>query len=165
MKKNKISLLLLVATLAIGLSAATTGNLTLTGVVNGVLDITVTPEAAATGLDLVTSQTDLKVATINEKSNKSSGYTVMLESANAKSASSATPTLNSISGNGDSLSYSLKYNGSAVTFTNGVATVTDSTATTSATGVNKDLLISYVGDNSLSEGSYEDTLTFTIAAK
>lgn len=163
MRKSLITLLITLG--AFALNASTTGNLTLIGVVNGVLDITVTEEASASSLDLVTSQSDLKVATVNEKSNKSSGYTVTLESANAKSASSSNPTLNNNSGNGDSLTYSLKYDGSGVSFTNGVATITDTINTTSSSGVNKDLLISYIGDNSLSEGTYEDTLTFTIAAK
>jgi len=150
--------------LSLAAFSATTGSLVLTGTVNGVLDISVTAKSVATNLDLTISQTDLSVATVVEKSNKPSGYTVTLESGNAKSNSASNGILED-SVSGDSLSYTIQYDGANISLINGVATVTNSNATTASSGVSKDLSISYVGDNSLTEGSYSDTITLTIAAK
>lgn len=163
MKKILTLAVILIST--ISLSAATSGSLTLTGTVNGVLDISVQAEAAATNLDLLTSQTDLLIATVVEKSNKAGGYTVSLDSANAVSANSSTAQLKGTGSNTDVLDYTLTYGGSAVSFTNGQATVTDSSATTGASGVSKELKITYTADSGLTEGTYNDTLIFTIAAK
>jgi len=156
------SILLLVS---FGAFSATSGSLTLTGTVNGILDIQVSAAAIASNLDLTTSQNDLVVATVIEKSNKADGYTVELESANATAASSSTATLNGTGTNTDALDYSLSYDGNAVNLVNGSAVVTDSNAATGAAGVSKTLAITYAGDAGLTEGSYTDTLTLTIAAK
>lgn len=166
MNIRKTLVILLVLLSSAALFAGTTGSLTLTGTVNGVLDIQVTPDAAASNLDLATSQADLNIATVVEKSNKVDGYTVELESANAAAGGSSQATLESSdANNSDTLNYTLTYDGVNVTFVNGVAQVTDSTSTTSAAGVSKTLAISYTADASLTEGSYSDTITLTIAAK
>lgn len=163
---NKLLTLATILTLTIGTTfAGTTANLTIRGSVTGVIDIAVTPDPVVTNLDLATTQTDLTIASVNEKSNKAAGYTVQLDSANAIAAASNTATLNGTAGLTDSLDYTLKYDGASVTFTNGSAVITDTTATTSASGIDKGLTISYTGDAGLQEGTYEDTLTFTIAAK
>jgi hypothetical protein len=62
--------------------AATTGTLLLKGQVGQVLSILVTPETIAATLPLNVSQTDTKVATVNEISNSSTGYKVTISSAN-----------------------------------------------------------------------------------
>lgn len=137
--------------------AATTGTLTLTGTVNGNVEIIVTPEAAASNLDLLNDATDLKVATVTEKSN--TGYEVTVTSANSAELTgqnAATP---------DTLAYSLKYDGAAVNFTAGSALITDTTSQTGTSGIDKDLTISYTGNVNLKADTYEDTLTFTIVAK
>lgn len=163
--KKAISILLVMTMTIVPTFSATTANLTLTGVVNGVLDITVIAEPAASNLDLLSSQTDLPVATVTEKSNKASGYTVSLESANAVATGSNAASLNGTAGNPDKLDYTLKYDGISVSFTGGSAIITDSTSTTSSSGVTKGLSMSYTANSALKEGTYEDTLTFTIAAK
>ena len=145
--------------------AGTTGTLTLTGTVSGVLDITVTSTATASDLNLLVDQSDVEVATIVEKSNKVGGYTVQLESANAVAANSNVATLNGTGANTDVLEYSLSYDGNAVSFSNGVAVITDASSTTGSSGVTKSMSISYTGDDGLAEDTYSDTLTFTIAAK
>jgi type 1 fimbria pilin len=137
--------------------AATTGTLTLTGTVNGNVEIIVTPEAIASSLDLLTDATDLKVATVTEKSN--TAYTVTVQSANSASLTGKN------AGTPDTLPYSLKYDGSAVSFSGDTATITDTATQTGASGVDKDLTISYTADSSLQADTYEDVLTFTIAAK
>jgi len=143
--------------------AATSGTLTLTGTVSGLIDIVVTPEPVASTLDLSVTQSNLKVASVTERSNKAAGYTVTVSSANAVAASAAVATL--ASANSGTLEYFMKYGGSTVTLAGGMATITDATGATSSNGVSKDLTVSYTGDSGLAEGIYTDTLTFTIAAK
>lgn len=145
--------------------SATNGSLTLTGTVNGILDIQVSAATIASNLDLTASQNDLVVATVVEKSNKADGYTVELESANATAAASSVAALEGTGTNTDSLDYSLSYDGNTVNLVNGSAVVTDSNTATGAAGVSKTLAITYAGDAGLTEGSYTDTLTLTIAAK
>jgi spore coat protein U-like protein len=165
MTKRNVFTIIVALLVAVSGFSATTGTLLLTGTVSGVLDITVTADAAASSLDLTVSQTDLTVATINEKSNMATGYTVELESANSVADSSASAKLDGIGGVTDSLNYNIKYDGSDLTLVNGKALVTDTTLTTASVGVNKVLAISYTGDAGLQAGTYNDTLTLTIAAK
>ena len=77
---------ILVVTSLISLSfsslAATSGTLLLKGEVGQVLSIAVTPESIATTLPLDESQSDTKVATVNEKSNLAGGYKVKVSSEN-----------------------------------------------------------------------------------
>jgi len=68
--------------------------------------------------------------------------------------------------NADTLYYSVKYGGAAVTLTGGSALVTNANGRTAAGGANKNVQISFTGSTQfLNEDSYADTLTFTIAAK
>lgn len=82
--------------------AATTGTLLLQGTVAEVVSIVVTPEAAASTLDLSASPAALKVASVNEKSNANTGYKISVKSAN-----------NGLLQNGslDSLAYQISYDG------------------------------------------------------
>jgi uncharacterized membrane protein len=136
--------------------AATSGTLLLQGVVAQKLSIAVTPAAAATALDLSTSQTNLTVASVNEKSNSKTGYKVTITSANAGNLKRTDGA--------DVFAYSMKYGGSAVGLS-GVGT-TFSQATSGSVNVNKDISISYTGiaAEAMVEGTYADTLTLNIAA-
>lgn len=147
-------------------SAQTTGSITLTGTVSQILQITVTPAPGYDTLDLTTSQTDLLVATVTEKSNNQAGYTVTVESQNAAALGSSTAFFKgSDAGNGDTLNYGMSYNGAAVSLdASGAAVVSDVAGTTAQTGVDKQLAITYTGAF-LNADTYSDTLTFTIAAK
>lgn len=135
--------------------AATSGSLTLRGVVPVVLSISVAPEAVATALPLDVTQSNTKVATINERSNSSTGYSVAISSANAGS-------LKRVSGT-ETFSYSMKYNGSSVNLASGQ---TFSYPSGGVVNQNRDVNISYTGADSstLVAGTYEDTVTFTISA-
>lgn len=134
---------------------ATTGNLLLRGNVPDILSIQVTPEAEATNLDLANDQTDLKVATVQEKSNSNTGYNVTIDSAN--------DGVLVRSGGSETFAYTMKYDGDTVdlstadTFNNPAA---------AAVAVNKDVTVSYTGQDpeTMIAGDYEDTVTFTIAA-
>ncbi len=153
MKKILIGTLLL--TTATGF-AATTGNLLLKGTVPALLSITVTAEPLASTLPLNTTQTDSKVATVNEKSNSNTGYKVNISSTNAGNLVHDTVSSSFIN-------YSLTYDGNAVNLSTG-----DEFSFSSASSVdtNKDIDISYTGvpHANLVEGDYTDTVTFTISA-
>lgn len=150
---------------ALGFSADT-ASITLTGIVSQILEITVTGESSYDNLDLTTTQNDLLVATVNEKSNNQAGYTVAVESQNAAAAGVSTAFFKGADvGNTDTLDYSMTYDGVAVVLDGaGTAIVSDVSGTTGTSGVDKQLAISYTGAF-LNADTYSDTLTFTIAAK
>jgi hypothetical protein len=153
--------LALIGTLAF---AATTGTITLNGIVAASTNITVTPQAGFNTLDLTTTATNVLVAIINEQTNDHSGYTVTVASANLAGAGTA-PFLKDVA-SGNTWLYTLQYNAVAVVFASGVSTISNTVAMTVPAGVNKNLNISYVGTNTLAaSNAYADTLTFTIAGK
>ena len=121
MMTNKNSkIILIVVTLVLlasaGVFAQTTGTLTLTGSVPSILEITVTPAAAATGLDLTANEPGVTVGTVVERSNKKAGYTMSVSSANATATGGADAFFKSgDAGNADTLNYSITYGGTAVT--------------------------------------------------
>lgn len=135
--------------------SATTGTLLLQGVVLPKLSITVTPETVSSSLDLETTQTNLKVATVNEKANLVLGYKVTITSANLGN-------LKRVSGT-QVFPYTLKYNGASVNLATGQV-VTYGPAIVA--NVNRDVHIAYTGipNENMVEGTYTDTITFTIAS-
>ena len=168
MNIRKTTLLISVFTMMIigaaTVSAQTSGSITLTGTVSAILQITVTPVAGYDSLDLTTSQTNLAVATVNEKSNNAAGYTVSIESTNAAATSSTTAYLEGAT-HGETLDYSVSYGGTPVSLdASGQAIVTDEAAKTTSAGVDNSVQITYTGAF-LNADSYSDTLTFTITAK
>lgn len=137
--------------------AATTGTLLLQGVVPQKISLTVTSQSVASTLDLSTSQTDLAVASVNEQSNSKTGYKMTITSANQSKLKRT--------GGSDVFSYTMKYNGAAVDLSSSSgATLTNSAA--ASVNANKSVTISYTGaaPESMVEGTYADTVTFTIAA-
>lgn len=132
------------------LYAATTGSLLLKGNMPAILELTVTPETAATNLDLTTDQTDVKVATVQERSNSSTGYTVTIDSANLGDLVRVEGT--------ETVPYTMKYDGSAVDLS---STHTINNPSAAAVAVNKDVSVSYSAQTVVA-GDYEDTITFSI---
>jgi hypothetical protein len=134
--------------------AATTGTLNLQGVVQQALSLAVSAEAGASNLDLSVNASSLKVAAVNETSNSNTGYKIKIRSLNNATLAN---------GNVDNLAYTLTYDGSAVSLS-----TNDVVAKTQATGgvydANSDVEISYTGKApaTMVEGTYTDTLTFTI---
>lgn len=157
MRNLKNGALVVLTFLAMGQAyAATSGNLLLKGTVPELLSIAITPESIASSLPLDVTQSDTKVATVNEKSNSNTGYNVSISSTNLGKLVHSSVSSSFIN-------YSLKYDGSAVDLANG-----DSFTFSSAASVdtNKDIQISYTGmaHESLIQGVYSDTVTFTISA-
>lgn len=147
--------------------AQTTASIVITGTVAPVISVSITPEAISSNLDLTANITNLKVATVNERSNIPNGYTVSVESANALSTGTSIPYFEGQNATTpETLDYTINYGGSPISLVSGIATITDSNARTTGTGVDKDLAISYNGSTHLlAADTYSDTLTFTITAK
>ena len=131
--------------------AATTGSLLFKGTVPQVLSIAVTTETIATSLPLDTSQTNTKIATVQEKSNSQTGYKVTISSANQGKLVRT--------GGSEQFAYSMSYN-------NATLNLVLTNPASSAASVNKDVRITYTGvpNEQMVAGDYVDTLTFTIAA-
>lgn len=161
-----ISILALIATAAFAQPVLTdTASITLQGIVEKRVAITATGTGNYNNLDLTIDVTDQAVVTVNEYSNVREGYTVSLASANAGASGTADPTLNGLNG-GETLTYTVTYDGATVSFTSGTAQLTDATAKTPAGGTDKTLAISYAGASAnLANDTYQDDLTFTITAK
>jgi hypothetical protein len=136
--------------------SATTGDLILRGVVPELISISVNAQSVASSLPLDTTQSDTLVATVNEKSNSNNGYSVAITSANLGNLVHQSVTSSSIA-------YGLKYDGNVVDLANGDQFDFNSSASVDAT---KNIQISYTGvpHESLVEGAYSDTVTFTISA-
>lgn len=137
--------------------AATQGTLLLKGHVSKKVSIVVAAEAVASAIDLETNQSNLKVATVTEKSNSNAGYTVAIKSANLGKLKR--------SGGSETFNYSLTYAGAAVN----LSAAAGQTFTDSSVGPvtnTKDLAISYAGIDAvtMAVGDYEDLLTLDIAA-
>lgn len=134
---------------------ATSADLILKGTVAPILDISIAHEAAASTLNLAAPASNVKVATLTEKSNHAAGYKVKAKSQNGGKLVN-TADQNSF------VTYSLTYDGSNVPLGTSPAQVF-STANQKGTFA-KDLRISYGQPSGLSAGSHEDTVQFTIEA-
>jgi hypothetical protein len=158
MKNLALTTTLFIATSTFStLFAATTGTLLLQGVVPQRISLTVSAQAGASALDLSTSQVDLSVASVNELSNSKTGYKMTITSANLSKLKRTDGA--------DIFAYTMKYNGSAVNISSAIgATITNSAA--ASVNANRAVTISYTGvaPESMVEGTYADTVTFTIAA-
>ncbi|MBI3561667.1 MAG: hypothetical protein HY080_08135 [Gammaproteobacteria bacterium] len=141
-------------------TAATTGQVTITGNVPIACDLLVQQEAGADNIpDISAGHTNRHVATVTETCNSPDGYTVTLTGANSSDHTGMFVDIVST----DSHPFTISYNGISVP-PGGL--VTDSTVPTF--GVQKNVDITYPADETLSgtvTNTYEETLTFTISAK
>lgn len=155
MKKSLLLLTLLLSQLSYG---ATTGTLLLQGIVLPKLSIVVTPETVASSLDLETTQTNLKVAEVREKSNVVLGHKVTITSANLSN-------LKRVSGT-EVFSYTLKYNSNNVNLSTVSGQTFSYPATLTPVNVVRELRVAYTGvaNEDMVEGTYTDTVTLTIAS-
>jgi hypothetical protein len=161
---KRLLLALVLALVGAALFAGTTGTLVLTGTVAASTNVTVTPQAGVFPMDLTTTHTNTLIAVVNEQTNDHLGYTVTVSSANM--AGAGTQGFFKDAASGDTLNYSLAYNGTAVVFASGSAQVTNASAKTAPAGVDNNVTISYTGSTTISaSNNYTDTLTFTIAGK
>lgn len=150
-------LLLLATLLSTTAYSATTGTILLQGIIPKLLSITVSPQTISSSLDLSTTQSDLLVGVVNEKSNSLLGYKVTVTSSNLGN-------LKRVSGT-EVFPYSMKYNGAVVNLST-VSGTTFTTASPLPANVNKNINVSYTGvpQESMVEGTYSDVVTFTIAS-
>lgn len=141
-------------------TAATTGQVTITGNVPIVCDLLVQQEAAADNIpDISAGHTNRHVATVTETCNSPDGYTVTVAGSNSGDHNGMFVDIVST----DSHPFTIRYNGISVP-SGGV--VTDSTAL--AFKVQKSVDITYPADETLTgtvANTYEETLIFTISAK
>jgi hypothetical protein len=148
--------------------AATSAGLTLTGAVQSILAVTVTPTASATGLDLTALVSQLKVATVKAESNNVAGYIVSVSSGNQTAGNCPTtngPCFFSAVSTGAKLGFSVVRDSVAVSFSGANGTFINKTSRSVVGGDNYDAKISYDGTaaNLPQATNYSETLTFTIA--
>lgn len=134
--------------------AGTQAILSLKGVVAPILDISVAAEPAALQLELANAKTNLKVATVTEKTNYHTGYKIRAKSTHGGK-------LVNVNDSTSSVPYTLTYGNIPVTLT----TSPNQIFTTNTKGTNtKDILLTYGQVSNLSAGSHEDEVQFTIEA-
>jgi len=140
---------------------------TVTGRMAELVDLYADREPGIRSMDLTTTVSNRLIATVNERSNSSSGYLVTITSANlAADTSGAVAPFMAHEAGGGALSYSLTYGGTPVgSWSGGAALVVDSTSITAPEWVSRELRISYTGSPALDAGDYEDRLIITSAAR
>jgi hypothetical protein len=159
-KFTGLAALCLLALAAAPARAATTGsaNITIQGSIPTSVGITVVGSGSYNNLALTSAASDLQVAVVTEKSNDTAGYTVTMASANAGAFKN---------GALGTITYTAKYNGTAVTLSATPQTVTDTSSATALVNAAKNVSVSFAAQvpDSLVAGAYSDQLTFAIAAK
>ena len=158
---KRLFLILAMALVGVSLFAATTASVTITGTVAAFLSITVTP--VTTTFDLTQTVSNATIASVNEKCNDYLGYTVTVASTNLAGTGSQPFFKDPVSL--AQLYYTLEYNTVPVSFSSGVAKITDSNTVSGANGATNPMTISFTGNPNLPSGTYQDTLTFTILQK
>lgn len=135
--------------------AATQADLLLKGTVAPILEISIAHETVAANLDLSQQASNVKVATLTEKSNYAQGYKIKAKSNNGGKL------VNTVDAN-SFVNYSLTYDGSGIPLNQSPSQIY---VTSNLKGTfTKELKISYSQPNNLSAGSHEDTVQFTIEA-
>lgn len=160
--KKYIALTVALTLTTLAVHAQTSGNITIAGTVANETTITVASQAGYNSLLIAAGTVDQLVANVTEKSNDRIGYTVTLNSLNAGSTAQAFLGGAAV-GNTDTVNYTLKYNGTAVTLVSGSAVVTTSATRTPQAGVVKGLAVT-IPATWVNTDTYSDTLTLTIAA-
>lgn len=120
--------------------------------------ISVDATQAATTLDLSKSAYEVPVASVTETCNSGAGYTVEISSREN----------GALSGAHDAVAYQLAYDRTRAELGGSAATpvvLTSATGPTGSAGKLRNVTISYSAAEALHGGTYEDVLTFTVAAK
>lgn len=155
---KKILVILLFFIFQVESEAAITAPLLIQSSVPRRVSINVVSEIISSALDLTTGQTNLQVAVVHEKSNSKTGYKVTITSANRGK-------LKRVDG-AEVFTYTLKLDGSNVALSSASGT-TFTRNQSSPISVTRVLRISYTGKpiETMTEGSYSDTITLNIAAR
>jgi len=156
----------------VAMSATDNAALNLSGAVAAVVDVNVTGVATATNLDLSVGHTEtgLKVADVTEMANTPAGYTVSVTSANltaggrCASATAGQACFYNAAGAAD-VAFTLLKGATSKSFTSASTQWSDTTAV-QLTALASVANIAYaVGATVLPQGTYSETLTFTITSK
>lgn len=161
MKTTKIALAS-VASLLLGQAAmaASSGDLLLKGVVGVVNEIVVSAEGTAnTTLDIRNGETQKLVGRASETSNSLTGYTITMSSANGGKLQHTVDSTKSTT-------YTVEYNGGAAVTPTTAGSVVKNVTSLSGLTTNESLIkVNVVAYNAAPAGTYQDTLTLTIAAQ
>ncbi len=123
-----------------------------------------TVDAGAGALDLSASQTDVTIANVTEDCNDVDGFTVTIATTNGAALTTGLLVSQDVNGaNSTDQTYSIKYDGVAVTIASGSGTAATRSGFTGQQTV--PLAISYtIAGGGLPADTYTDTLTLTITA-
>lgn len=133
-------------------AATDSATLNLRGVVDRVVDISVAAESVAQALDLSSTATNLKVATVTERTNDTGSFSVSVASQNGGKLKHT---------NGNVFNYTMTYGGQNVNLSTGTSFSRAGNALSSQA---YDVNVSYTGvaDSLMVAGDYTDVVTFTI---
>jgi hypothetical protein len=171
--RRAILAIVLMSGLALSAVSAFAETVVLTGTVDAINTLAVTPTAAATFHVTNAGRVETKVADVVETSNITAGYTVTLLSTSTQSGT-AFQLKSATTGSDTPITYTVKYgtsgSPSAVTIDtqNVAATVTDASGPTGTGGntpANKVLNITISSGTWNAATNYTDTITLTIAGK
>jgi len=155
--------------LAEDLQRTSSATLVIGGVVPPVVQLTVIPQPGNNQLNLVAGETDVTVATVNEKCNSAKGYTVTLTSQNADAGSDGASLLRGINNRNNQIAYTLKYGPAGqeqdVRLKNGAAMLAKQDNRTGEAGLNKVLKITVPPATGAAPDTYQDVLTLTLTSK
>ena len=170
MKKSTRSTLLAIATIAagaalVGPEALAVNNNNVTIPLSGTVAVACTVANSSNGAttaftDMTAGASSVLIGTITETCNDKSGYKVTLTESNF---SANQPNFKGAS-TSSLIPYTLTYNGTAVNFPNSTATLTSSGSQTGASGVAKQLAISFAA-SAYTADTYSDTITITMASQ
>lgn len=136
---------------------STTGTVNVNGSVALVCSLSVSSAGATTTFSNMTQGASATLlGTVTEICNDANGYKVTLATSNNENFKGATSST--------LIPYTLTYNGSAVTFSSGSATLTPSGSRTTPSGVSKGLTITFA-PSFYTADSYSDTLTLTMVSQ
>lgn len=156
----KTAILMIVGLLASTITfAASTGDLTISGVVAPINDIVITPKAAATALNILAGETAKSVADVSETSNSATGYKISMRSANGGSLNNtSSPTVKKTA-------YTVAYAGSStyVSLTT-VDQVVKSVSSSSLVTNSSDVSVNVTAFGTAPAGTYQDIITISIAS-
>ena len=163
--------LVLIATVtgAENLQRSSSATLVIGGVVPPQVQLTVTPQPGNSQLNLASGETDVTVATVNEKCNSAKGYTVTITSQNATAGSEGVSFMRGINNRNNQIVYNLKYGlpgqEEEVRLKNGTAVLAKEDKRTGEAGLNKLLKVTVLPATGAAPDTYQDVLTLTLTSK
>src|SRR5882757_7224709 len=155
MKINIITRVLALSLISMNALCASSGTLILQGVVSTSYDLVVTPQTAATTLNILGGESNKLVAVVTETTNNPTGFKIKLSSANAGQLKNNTV---------DSLTYQLSYNGGTATQPSLIPALVKTSVTAAPGGVTSNVNITFPAKPLALAGTYTDTVTVSIEA-